>query len=204
LQWNINRWYDSNIGKWMSEDPIGVDGKDVNFFRYSYNNVKNYIDRFGFNSDQPSPPNIQRQEECCSEVKAKKTQQERTMGGSVVCCDGFLVSCNWHIDKDTAKHNKVQKILNDCIIEHENYHRDNDFNKCKSCEVYQPDMKYWLTSSSNKAECKAFQVQINCMKKSLVGLTQNQKDRLINLMDRYIQYGNNQYNCKQYNLEIKR
>jgi RHS repeat-associated protein len=39
LQWNINRWYDANLGRWISEDPIGFKGKDWNLTRY----VKNYI-----------------------------------------------------------------------------------------------------------------------------------------------------------------
>ncbi|MDR2641945.1 MAG: hypothetical protein LBC74_04050, partial [Planctomycetaceae bacterium] len=39
LQWNINRWYDSDIGRWVSEDPIGFDGDDRNLFRY----IKNFL-----------------------------------------------------------------------------------------------------------------------------------------------------------------
>jgi len=27
LQWNINRWYDAEVGRWISEDPIGFRGK---------------------------------------------------------------------------------------------------------------------------------------------------------------------------------
>ena len=38
LQWNLNRWYDALVGKWISEDPIGFDGKDVNLYRYVGNN----------------------------------------------------------------------------------------------------------------------------------------------------------------------
>ncbi|MDR1480114.1 MAG: hypothetical protein LBJ00_14355, partial [Planctomycetaceae bacterium] len=34
LQWNINRWYDSNVGKWVSEDPIGFKGSDANLYCY--------------------------------------------------------------------------------------------------------------------------------------------------------------------------
>jgi RHS repeat-associated protein len=37
LQWNINRWYDSNVGKWINEDPIGFRGMDINLFRYLLN-----------------------------------------------------------------------------------------------------------------------------------------------------------------------
>ncbi len=38
LQWNINRWYDPNVGRWCSEDPIGFRGKDVNLYRYVNSN----------------------------------------------------------------------------------------------------------------------------------------------------------------------
>ncbi len=34
LQWNINRWYDPAVGRWISEDPIGFEGKDTNLARY--------------------------------------------------------------------------------------------------------------------------------------------------------------------------
>jgi RHS repeat-associated protein len=47
LQWNINRWYDSNVGRWMSEDPIGFAGKDVNLVRYVGNKVNLYQDILG-------------------------------------------------------------------------------------------------------------------------------------------------------------
>jgi RHS repeat-associated protein len=47
LQWNINRWYDSKVGRWMSEDPIGFKGKDINIFRYTGNDILNKIDSMG-------------------------------------------------------------------------------------------------------------------------------------------------------------
>jgi RHS repeat-associated protein len=48
LQWNINRWYDADVGKWMSEDPIGFRGKDMNLSRYSMNRSSVNIDTVGF------------------------------------------------------------------------------------------------------------------------------------------------------------
>jgi RHS repeat-associated protein len=47
LQWNINRWYDANVGRWVSEDPIGFDANDVNLYRYVGNNTTLLIDLFG-------------------------------------------------------------------------------------------------------------------------------------------------------------
>lgn len=34
LQLHLNRWYDPNLGKWISQDPIGFDGGDANLYRY--------------------------------------------------------------------------------------------------------------------------------------------------------------------------
>ncbi|MDR3110877.1 MAG: RHS repeat-associated core domain-containing protein, partial [Planctomycetaceae bacterium] len=47
LQWNINRWYDANVGRWCSEDPIGFKGKDTNLFRYVKDTVTIYVDKLG-------------------------------------------------------------------------------------------------------------------------------------------------------------
>ncbi|MDR2644323.1 MAG: hypothetical protein LBC74_16205, partial [Planctomycetaceae bacterium] len=61
LQWNINRWYDADVGKWMNEDPIGFDGTEVNIARYVNNSCINNIDTDGFETCQlwfsiaPSP-----------------------------------------------------------------------------------------------------------------------------------------------------
>ncbi|MDR2170926.1 MAG: RHS repeat-associated core domain-containing protein, partial [Planctomycetaceae bacterium] len=48
LQWNINRWYDSNAGRWVSEDPIAIDGGDSNLYRYADNSVIDVIDSWGY------------------------------------------------------------------------------------------------------------------------------------------------------------
>jgi hypothetical protein len=34
LQNNLNRWYDSSTGRWISQDPIGFAGGDANLSRY--------------------------------------------------------------------------------------------------------------------------------------------------------------------------
>ncbi|MDR1485481.1 MAG: hypothetical protein LBT09_11740, partial [Planctomycetaceae bacterium] len=47
LQWNINRWYDSNLGQWISQDPIGFNAGDVNLYRYVGNNPIDKIDPKG-------------------------------------------------------------------------------------------------------------------------------------------------------------
>ena len=47
LQWNINRWYDARVGRWISEDPIGFRAGDGNLFRYVKNLPSSHIDPDG-------------------------------------------------------------------------------------------------------------------------------------------------------------
>ncbi|MDR2438883.1 MAG: hypothetical protein LBE12_05895, partial [Planctomycetaceae bacterium] len=37
LQWNINRWYDAKVGRWISEDPKEFKSDDANIIRYVKN-----------------------------------------------------------------------------------------------------------------------------------------------------------------------
>jgi len=53
LQWNVNRWYDAESGRWCSEDPIGVNGRDVNLLRYVGNNSMARIDNSGLATWKP-------------------------------------------------------------------------------------------------------------------------------------------------------
>ncbi len=41
------RYYDPNVGKFISEDPIGIDGGDFNLYRYVRNNPLNFTDPTG-------------------------------------------------------------------------------------------------------------------------------------------------------------
>jgi len=41
------RWYDAQIGKFISEDPIGFEGGDINLYGYVTNNPNNYTDPSG-------------------------------------------------------------------------------------------------------------------------------------------------------------
>jgi RHS repeat-associated protein len=47
LQWNLNRWYDPGVGRWLSEDPIGFAAGDPNLYRYVGNSVGAYVDPEG-------------------------------------------------------------------------------------------------------------------------------------------------------------
>jgi RHS repeat-associated protein len=47
LQWNLNRWYISTLGVWMSEDPMGFAAEDANVRRYVGNNPTRHVDPTG-------------------------------------------------------------------------------------------------------------------------------------------------------------
>jgi RHS repeat-associated protein len=49
LQWNLNRWYVSTLGVWMSEDPIGFEAGDASLRRYVANSTLDSIDPVGLN-----------------------------------------------------------------------------------------------------------------------------------------------------------
>jgi RHS repeat-associated protein len=47
LQYSRERWYDPNIGRFISEDPIGFSSGGVNFYEYVQNNPANLTDPSG-------------------------------------------------------------------------------------------------------------------------------------------------------------
>jgi RHS repeat-associated protein len=47
LQNNLHRWYDAAVGRWMSEDPIGFEGRDGNLCAYVGNGPVNGVDHSG-------------------------------------------------------------------------------------------------------------------------------------------------------------
>ncbi len=51
LQWNLNRWYDPAVGRWLSEDPIGFSAGDANLYRYVGNQATGAIDRDGLEEE---------------------------------------------------------------------------------------------------------------------------------------------------------
>jgi len=50
LQNNLNRWYDSAVGGWLSEDPIGYKG-GINLYEYVYNSPTIRTDPLGLDFD---------------------------------------------------------------------------------------------------------------------------------------------------------
>ncbi len=50
LQNNLNRWYDATTGRWMSEDPVGFEGRHENLYAYVGNGPVNAVDPSGLYS----------------------------------------------------------------------------------------------------------------------------------------------------------
>ena len=46
LQNNLNRWYDPQTGRWLSQDPVGIAG-GVNLYAYVFNSATNHTDPSG-------------------------------------------------------------------------------------------------------------------------------------------------------------
>ena len=53
-----NRYYDPRTGRFISKDPIGFGGGDVNFYVMVGNNAVNWVDPYGFQMGLPPGPMI--------------------------------------------------------------------------------------------------------------------------------------------------
>lgn len=51
LHYNYFRFYDMESGLFLTSDPIGFNGNDVNLYRYVWNNPVNWFDQFGLAGD---------------------------------------------------------------------------------------------------------------------------------------------------------
>ena len=52
-----HRWYDAELGRWISRDPIGIKG-GVNLYEYVKNRANLWVDRVGFCSNMVCDENI--------------------------------------------------------------------------------------------------------------------------------------------------
>ena len=50
LHYNQHRYYDPKLGRYLNQDPIGLDGGDSNIFNYVLNNPMNWSDPVGLDS----------------------------------------------------------------------------------------------------------------------------------------------------------
>ena len=77
------RWYDAQVGRFISEDPIGFNGRDVNLYVYVRNNPVNLIDPEGtqVRSDRDRPGDY---------YPGMREPYQPQRGGSIACAlDGY-------------------------------------------------------------------------------------------------------------------
>lgn len=58
LQWNINRWYDAEVGRWISEDPIGFSSHSYSLYAYVSNSPIFQNDHKGLRACTSTAPDI--------------------------------------------------------------------------------------------------------------------------------------------------
>jgi RHS repeat-associated protein len=83
------RWYDSNLGRFLSEDPIGFEGGDINLFAYVGNNSLNFIDPEGLSVLIKLAKFIEKQSrlyliDTGKKLTTKQAQNVRRNGGNII------------------------------------------------------------------------------------------------------------------------
>jgi RHS repeat-associated protein len=56
LYYYLGRYYDPNSGRFLSEDPLGYDGGDTNFYAYVFDSPSNAVDPSGLNGQSWTNP----------------------------------------------------------------------------------------------------------------------------------------------------
>jgi RHS repeat-associated protein len=112
LQWNINRWYDANIGSWLSSDPIGFHSNDANLYRYVQNMSMMNKDPNGFITDNDAQRIINHW------IVAPE--------GSTLCADGYIRNKLYQKHKGKYYENLHFVFSNFCIIMSYSFGSDGD------------------------------------------------------------------------------
>ena len=171
LQWNVNRWYDANVGRWISEDPVGFEGKDMNFARYGKNVPLVFTDVTGLESDQGQ----------CDAFRKRWKIVPPTVG-FVLCtwngCNRLLIPCvNTDWTKKTFDNETARGIIEKCMMAHENYHismQNKDENNHSGvrvplhCQIWPFDsMAVVAINQKDFSECHAYGAEMECLEKAL-------------------------------------
>lgn len=143
------------MGRFVNRDPIGYEGSDGNLLCYVKSNPVGFTDPSGLegegNCDDP----------CGDYFAAGKVAKD--LAGGVVCCGGKKYSCAW---KASTNEPTADKLIADCIRQHEDTHHD-DVEDCRKCqEIYQPPFKDKTPKFQNEQECEAYKKQLECVRKA--------------------------------------
>ena len=119
LQNNVNRWFDSTTGRWISEDPIGFDGDSSNLARYVYNSPARDIDPDGL--DLPYDHLLNRRIEVCvydgkDPGTGRKTSKGKHFKGTAGQFDYQIDVSGWEdaiakLEIFVKKHGKIGRVI---------------------------------------------------------------------------------------------
>ena len=116
----LHRWYDSRDGRWLSRDPIGVDG-GVNLYNYTDNNPVNRVDVTGLlavNATElirKSVNTIKSVESCSKEISSFVKARRYSNDGISHCVAGALIDryCGGDLSMIAAAFGKEWRDLTD-------------------------------------------------------------------------------------------
>ena len=140
------RYYDSRLGRFVSEDPIGIAG-GINLHAYVSSQPTALTDPSGLTPACSNP---------CSQ--AKKLGLDEKDDGGVVCCGGKMYACSWKEYSDSTP-DKAKQIMTDCTMVHETTHFPDS--KCPCDGLTRADWRD--KSQGNQSECKAHRATMSCL-----------------------------------------
>jgi RHS repeat-associated protein len=151
------RWYNPVLGRWLSRDPIGLEGGD-NAFRFCDNNPCSQYDIIGLACcDDP----------CGSAIKEGLFDKYSDALGLTVCCDGKKYACSLPVDrlKKDYKGTLVADFLQihyKCILAHEQVHVNDPR---VQCDKSNGDIHAAKASvrDYDKTEADAYELQARCV-----------------------------------------
>ena len=149
LQYNVMRDYESQTGRYLESDPVGLAGGASTYW-YSDDRPLSVFDFFGLSGS-----------DCCSKARQiiMSDPKNKDADGTVACCGGKKVSCVWSEPGVSAPPGMT---IHDCKLKHEDEHQDNGPCPCDcgaTCVLRVPP------EDKNKDECKSYAVQLNCLVK---------------------------------------
>jgi hypothetical protein len=158
LEYVRARWYQAGGPGWLSKDPIGLRGGDVNLYRYVRNRPLVLTDPSGLEGQVRLDPGLTDLSYACAHhpggpcAFAKSRGDDRGDGGGVVCCNGRKHVCDW-------QPRGIRTGLRDCSAVHERDHLD---------DIVCPRSGYWRSpfrpgKDRDTEECHAYTIEIQCL-----------------------------------------
>ncbi len=193
-KWHVrNRVLDSVLGRWLSRDAASyIDG--LSLYAYVASAPESLGDPTGRcdmplpttastppptrtssgSSGQPNqpPPDLTESEkgQCCRDAKQQGVDiDENThehMGGSVICCKGHQVGCNWEWQSEYTSgplemSDDAAKMVEACVTKHELTHMP-DLIPCDPNDMTLKLDKAPSKSAAMASEVKAYKTSIDC------------------------------------------